>query len=65
MLLWQPAAFRGVIGDMVVFPSLQEAIRYGFQPEYRSSQSCVVELVRTLPDGARQFALAWADQSAP
>lgn len=50
---------------MVVFPSLQEAIRYGFQPEYQSSQSCVVELVRTLPNGARQFALAWADQSAP
>lgn len=46
---------------MVVFPSLEEALRYGFQPEYQSSQSSVVELVRTLPNGARQFALAWAE----
>ncbi len=46
---------------MVVFPSLQEAMNYGFQPQYQSSQYGVVELVRTMPDGAHQFALAWAD----
>ena len=61
MLLCRWPTGHGLIRDMVVFPSLEEALQYGFQPEYQSSQSSVVELVRTLPNGARQFALAWAD----